>query len=269
MTINTLLVTAFLVFALFLFALFFFGAIYLIWISPTAQRRMHLHRRAAHDYDNARGTQHLKLLRHALDANLQKHRLCQVELDAVRKDKNKVEAKTMGEWQHALIEHLLKTRLQEIRGIGPALSGILYAYAHGQGNLTSLRLASKNIQGIGPSRQADIDAWVARYEAAIPTLVANDFPGKQEIQARYTGHITALSAKIDRLETKKKTVLAEIERIRAAIATLNKVNKHSFLQTLQGTHKMPDEVEQYLRGAFPEWEPVPDWFANLIKEVAA
>ena len=267
MTINSLFIIAFLVLALFVFAFVIFGSVYLIWISPAAQRRIHLHRRAAHDYDNARGTQHLKLLRHALDANLQKHRVYQVELDAVSKDKSKVEAKTMEEWRHALIEHLLKTRLQEIRGIGPALSGILYAYAHGQGNLTSLRLASKNIQGIGPSRQADIDAWVARYEAAIPTLVASDFPGKQEIQARYNGRLSALSAEIDRLETKKKTVVAEIEQIRVAIAPLSKVNRHSVLQALQGTYTMPDEVEHYLRGAFPEWESVPDWFADLTKEV--
>jgi len=251
------------------FAVLLAGIIYATVVSPPAQRRRQLRKLANQDYRHARGTVHLTMLRQALDKTTKKHKTCQTALNTARNEKARLEAHMMDEWQRVLVEHLLMHRLREIRGIGEGLSTSLYFYAHGRSDLKRLHSASTHVHGIGPARQRDINAWVARYEKAMPELIAGDFPGKEEIRSIYAPEIEALEAESTRLSAEEAMIAARIDRLQAAIAPLQKVKRRTLLMALKNIQSTPDEVESYMRGAFPEWEPVPDWFQDLVAEEAA
>lgn len=252
-----------------LFTVLLIGIIYAAVLSPPVQRRRQLRKLANQDYRHARGTVHLSILRKALDRTTKKHKACQRALNTARNKKARLEAHMMDNWRHLLVNYLLLHRLREIRGIGEALSRALYDHAQGQGDLRRLYSASRYVKGIGPARQGDINAWVARYEKAMPELIAGDFPGKETIWSIYAPEIEALEAESTRLSAEEAMIAARLDRLQAAIAPLQKVKRRTLLKALKNTQSTPDEVESYLRGAFPEWEPVPDWFQDLVEEAAA
>jgi hypothetical protein len=244
------------------------GVLYFAALSPAAQERTKLRRRAGLDFRDARGATHLKLMREARERHLQAQKRCQSALDEAKKHQADVEARQTDDLRRALVDHILQTRLREIPGIGQALAGQLRWHAQNHGGLHSLRSASQHVTGIGETRQAAIDHWVAGCEVQMPTLLAEDFPGKADIQRRATADLAAIIPEIEKLTVEQTTIAARLDRLRSEIDPLEHVTPHAIYSVLHEPGSMSDVVERYLRGAFAEWEPVPDWFKEIVEGVS-
>jgi len=241
---------------------------YLLALSPAAQKRNKLNKQAKLDFKSARGAVHLELMREANKRNLQELHRCRSALDGARKRKADIEARRDHELRRTLEAHILQTRLREIPGIGQALAGQLQYLAQANGGLHALRLASGRVYGIGETRQASIDIWVAACEAQMPTLLAGEFPGKADIQRKATTDLAAVGVEIDKLTAQANAITARLDRLRVEIEPLAQITPAAFYRTLCGSESLPESVERYLRGAFAEWEPVPEWFKEIVGGVS-
>jgi hypothetical protein len=249
--------------------LILFVVLYLALISPAAQRRNKLRRQAKLDFKSARGAVHLELMREANNRNLQELHRCRSALDGARRRRADIEARRDHELRRTLEAHILQTRLREIPGIGQALAGQLQYLGQANGGLQALRLASGRVYGIGETRQAAIDIWVATCEAQMPILLAGEFPGKADIRGKATTDLAAVGAEIDKLTAQANAITARLDRLRVEIEPLGQVTSAAFYRALSGSESLPENVERYLRGAFAEWEPVPEWFKEIVGGASA
>lgn len=245
-----------------------FVVLYLTVISPAAQARNKLRRQARLDFQNARGTVHLKLMREAYDRHSQAHTQCQLSLDKAKRRKADVEARQGSELRKALEAHILQTRLREIAGIGETLAGQLRWHAQTHEGLDSLCAASQHVPGIGPTRQAAIDSWVTRYRMQMPALLTTEFPGKAAIVQKTTAELAEIGGGIEKLTAEEAVIAARLDRLRAEREPLERVTSATFYRAIRNPGSMPEDAERYLRGAFAEWEPVPDWFKDIVQGVA-
>jgi hypothetical protein len=56
--------------------------------------------------------------------------------------------------------------------------------------------------------------------------------------------------------------------LQAEIESLAQVTSNAFYRALQSPDNFSEAVEHYLRGVFAEWEPVPDWFREIVEGVS-
>jgi hypothetical protein len=42
------------------------------------------------------------------------------------------------------------------------------------------------------------------------------------------------------------------------------VTVRDFIDALETPNAKPERVNEYIQGAFPEWEPVPSWFREIV-----
>jgi len=241
---------------------------YLLALSPAAQKRNKLNKQAKLDFKSARGTVHLELMREANRRNLQELDRCRAALDGARRRQADIEARRDHELRQTLEAYILQTRLREIPGIGQALAEQLRFLAQRDGGLRALRSASNRVYGIGETRQAAIDLWVAGCETQMPILLTGDFPGKADAQKRYTTALATSSAETGKLTAQVKMISTRLDRLRIEIEPLAQVTPAAFYRALSGSESLPENAERYLRGAFAEWEPVPEWFKEIVGGVS-
>ena len=103
----------------------------------------------------------------------------------------------------------------------------------------------------------------------MPTLLAGEFPGKADIQKKSTTDLAAIGAEIDKLTAQANAITARLDRLRVEIAPLAQVTPAAFYRALRGSESLPENMEHYLRGAFAEWEPLPEWFKEIVGGVSA
>lgn len=242
--------------------------LYLAVLSPAAQERARLRAQARLDYHSARGTAHLKMMRDAHEQYTRKYGRCQTALTAAQQQKSSIKSGGDQELQSTLETHILRTRLREIPTIGPALAEQLRLYAEGHGGLQSLSYASRYVTGIGDARQTAIDAWVSNYEKQKAALLAGDFPGKAEVLTRTAAQLAAVEAEITSLTKQEVALTEQLHRLRTEIAALESVSYNDFVRALQGPPAASDALDRYLRGVFPEWEPMPEWFKEIVEGAA-
>lgn len=237
-------------------------ALYFVFFSPSAMRRRTLKGQAKADYKNARGTAHLKLLRDAYERLDKKHQQCVGQITATRRRLASLESDQQEELTQTLERHIATQHLRDISGIGSALQERILSTVF-RGSLDDLHQAHQ-VRGVGRRRQRAISNWVRDYQERLPDLVEEDFPGRDDILARHKDAMDELEARIGLLTTRRSKLKQQLDQLRPEIDRLEAVTEKDFVAALQGATDEPDELDTYLQGVFAEWEPIPDWFEDIV-----
>lgn len=230
---------------------------------PGGRKRRVLSEQARRDYANARGTAHLNLLRQAKKQLEAAVRPLQNELEQSRKLLAGLQAQKKIQLADALQTYIVQTRLTEVPGIGSKLAQSLTATVF-RGNLRDLHFASR-VPGIGQAKQMEINRWVSRYETQLPALLETDFPGKADILKNFYVHEKELQTYMQQRQTRFARLNEKLDRVKQELSWLESVSLLHFLQALEKPGKPDERLARYLLGVFPEWEPVPDWFKELLE----
>jgi hypothetical protein len=225
-------------------------------------RQFQYYKLSRQEYKQARGTAHKQLLvetrqkaQSLYQENLNYHRNAEQELKHLQEaQKQELEA--------ILVQHLLESRLNEIKGIGPQRKAAIIQDVF-RGKLSDLQQASK-IPGITTTIQVEINRWVAHYQQELPHLLEQDFSGKSTIEARFKPRIALQEQILHDTEAKNSSLQARIRRIDEELKWLNKITVRTFLQALIRPEQSAPELDRYLCGVFAEWEPVPEWFQEIV-----
>jgi hypothetical protein len=232
--------------------------------APNAGRIKDRRKQAQIDYDMARGTVHLQLLRPAQVELARQLDQTEAVLRNLKQTLANSDQRHDTELRQALVRHLVETELHTLPGIGPRLAGVIKEQAF-HGELNDLRDASR-VEGIGPQKQAAIDNWLATTQSRLPSLLAADFPHKQGITSRFQAERDQLARDIVTAEATRRQQAGLLDLVNKEITRLSSVSVRDFesmltTPTAAGTQK----VNRYLLGAFPPWEPMPDWFAQALE----
>ena len=231
---------------------------------PAILRLLRLASRARRDYQRARGTQQLRQIRNSL--KILRRRLRSLEQEKLRLSctLRELEQERTEELSRALQRHLVEARLTEIDGIGPKLQDQIIRYSF-DGSLRSLRGAYR-VRGVGQQKQWALQHWAEQRERELPHLMKQSFPNKKRINNEYnrkerdiTKSLKDVEGKIDSMKQLRGLASAEEER-------LSEVKVVHFRQAHKQNKEASKAVDQYLQGAFAEWEPMPSWFKTLISE---
>jgi hypothetical protein len=253
---------------LFLLAAFaFLGMVFFIvlYIFDPKQRRQRLLREKARmDYHNARGTAHLIMLSEAQGRIKLKLQTTTKELAENQAVLMKLQTEQSIEL-HKLIEtKIIREHIHQIPGIGPKLGARIASQVF-HSRLSDLKSAGR-IRGIGDSRQIQINNWIRSWESQIPELLKMDFPGKQQVITNYADRIRSKSADIRKLEKQKGDLQTNYEKCIGLIQQLKEVRARDFEGSLSGKIQSNPKIQFYLNGVFPEWEPMPVWFKEIVSE---
>jgi hypothetical protein len=227
-------------------------------------RRWKLRRQAALDYDNARGTSHLRMIEVAQKNIHKRIRSQERELRNFKNRKSKLEEKRKAEYLAQLRVYLVNQRLDEVQGIGPRLKRRILQQVF-RGSLQDLHLAHR-VVGVGESKQHAISMWVHRYQQEMPTLLRTDFPGKEAIRIKYRDHIQRLEEQIRQIRRKRHELVDLLSLVRHKTSGFPQLRKKDFVRALIDDEIYPEDIERYLQGLFPPWEPMPDWFRQVVDE---
>ncbi|MCU0520982.1 MAG: hypothetical protein MUF84_09850 [Anaerolineae bacterium] len=228
-------------------------------------QRLTLRRRARRAHAEARGSLHVPMLREAqgrLEGELQR---CSDALGAVEKACARIEAARDEELITALSHHLVLTRLAEVSGIGMKDHADILREVFDR-NLEDLRSAHW-ILGLSEGRQRAINDWILSYRRQFPRLLQEDFPGRNEVLARYRRPLGELEAQIAELRAERDEVQRLRECVGAALARLWPVTADDFAAAMRdpADASAADAVACYEKGAFALWEPMPDWFVRTCQ----
>ena len=171
---------------------------------PAVLREASLAARARRDYRQARGTQHLRMIRRSmkvLDSTITQLKQKESPLQAKIKDIDEARSRELG---RALCYYVAQTHLTDIQGIGPILRDRLMATCF-DGTLESLRRADR-VYGIGDQRAYSIRVWVTKWTQQLPQLGAQDFPGKEAISQKYTAELLRLQNELGDMARKYITL---------------------------------------------------------------
>jgi hypothetical protein len=226
------------------------------------KKRKTLKEIAKGEFEHARGTYHLKMLKDAQQRFTARIGNTDSEIKRLSVERNNAIELGKTQLRQKLERHLISTRIIEIPGIGNALGSTILHCVY-KGNLTDLYHAS-SYQGIGESKQYGINAWVQKYQNQIPALLQQDFPGKSEIVKQTADKMAGLEVQINQLKAIKYQDESKLNGIVKWIEYLGKVTAEDFIKAR--VYHLGDfsNIEIYLNGVFPEWEPMPDWFKYII-----
>lgn len=236
--------------------------LYFAFFSPGAVKRRELTKLAREDYRSARGTIHLRLLRDAHKRLSNERRQCLKQLTVANSRLTSLKRDQQKELINVLARHLAQNHLFEVPGIGPALQKRILSEVF-RGKLTDLHNAYQ-VQGVGQNRQWAVSEWVRDYEKRLPALIKTDFPGKEGVVARYKGPLDELDARIRGLTARQADLEQQMARLEPEIAKLEVVTEADFVKALKDPTNASDELDGYLRGVFAAWEPIPDWFKDIV-----
>ncbi|NMC29935.1 MAG: hypothetical protein GYA45_07690 [Pelolinea sp.] len=214
------------------------------------------------EFESARGTYHLKMLKDA-----------QTRFQSIVKDYNleilesndqirEIEDNTKKQLSQCLERYLISTKITEIPGIGAALGQRILKFIY-KNTLTDL-YRSFALNGIGDQKQLQINIWVHKYLEEIPGLLLKDFPGKEEIIIQSNDKIYTIQEQIKQKISEKSMVEKKLEMINFWINKLEKTTLNDFITARVENKGNFSEIEEYINGVFAEWEPIPDWFKEVI-----
>ena len=238
--------------------------LFILFIFPSILRQFKIFLRARRDYQLARGSMHLSQIRNSQKILNKKIIDLEKEKQKLEKDLHNLNQRTSERLLNALSYHIVTTRLSEIEGIGPILRDRIIVNCF-DGTLESLRRAYR-LEGIGEIKLQAISRWVKEIEHDIPNLLKNDFPDKMTI--------------IEESKRDEREINEQLRKIEERIAPMNEIKKKAheekdrlsvigishFIKSYQLNKEASEMVNQYLKGVFAEWEPMPMWFGTLISE---
>ncbi len=226
------------------------------------KRKRLLQKIARHDFENARGTAHAKLLQESRNLKSQEVGNLEKQISKLQKEWQKIYDQGQKELLKALERHIVFDRLNEVPGIGQKFHYELATQVF-RSSITDLRHASQ-IPGIGENKQRQIDKWISYYQSQIPEMIKKDFPGKAEIVKISNQTINEIDNTLINLRAGKKELEEKIKSIDTVLTDLYQVSVNDFINLRLTPEQKNPKVDQYLMGLFPEWEPMPDWFKNLM-----
>jgi hypothetical protein len=231
-------------------------------LNPQIKQRKALQRLAHQDYQNARGTAHLKLLQQG--RNRLQSRLVEVEkkIKAGQKTLDMLAKQEREQLKLALERHIVQTYLN-IPGIGARLRDSLI-YLVNQGRLHDLTRASLMIKGIGEARQAAINAWLRQWEERIPELLEKDFPEKNKIVKDIASRREKAQAEMSEASIEKEALTGLLYPVDKEILRLKRVKVKHFSHAMLGPGETNYDLNHYIQGVFAEWEPMPEWFKQML-----
>ena len=235
-----------------------------VHLVPAIRYEVQVRRRADHDYRAARGTQHLRQLRTSLEALETSIVARRSRIASSRQQLDAARAKRSRELRSTLSRHLAEEQLTDVPGIGSELSARIIAICF-RGNLRDLRRAD-SVPGVGPTRQQAIVRWVSLMERRLPNLLAGDFPGKQQIVTKYSKQELALTERMRQEEKALDRERSLQDKAATAATQLEVVGPSHFREALRKRGPSSPVPPQYLTGVYSPWEPMPDWFEDLLKE---
>ena len=218
---------------------------------------------ARKDYKLSRGTQHLKQIKASLQILNERISILKSMKIELKQDIDELEDERIDKLYRTLSTHLLKTRLYEVEGIGPKLREAIinrYSYLH------NLKYAYKSIEGIGQQKQWAITNWVIMLTDQLPELLKQDFSGKAEIIKEYEAKSRELEAKYSKITENLNSMEEIIKKALTEENKLNKVTISHFIKARRNNKKASFLVNEYIKGTFPEWSPMPTWYKILIAE---
>ncbi|GAB4454625.1 MAG: hypothetical protein Kow00120_24410 [Anaerolineae bacterium] len=227
-----------------------------------AVKRRKLRRQAREDYRNARGTRHLELLRRAQRRLSEEQRQRQLELDAARAEVERLKSSQQHELSAALERHLVETRFVEVEGLGPVLRERILSQVY-RGRLDDLYHADQ-VEGVGETRQKAITQWVRQRKKQLPRLLEGDFPEKQAILDRYACQLHEVNDRSSAITARQSQLQEQQRRVKEQIDWLARVTEADFVAALDGALPASEKLDFYLRGVCAEWEPVPEWLAEIV-----
>lgn len=235
-------------------------AIYLFFICYFINRSV-----ARKDFKLSRGTQHLKQIRLSLQILNKKMQAFSIKLNNLEGNIDKLEEELSEKLYRALSVYLIKTQFCEIEGIGSKLkNAIINEYTNC--TIDSLYLAYERINGIGEQKQWVISDWVNTIKKQLTTLSKQDFPNKEKITKEYKTRISNLKNQYNEIKDRlsllnnvKKMAFSEEKR-------LSKISVSHFIKAYKNNKEASLLVNEHIKGVFPEWSPMPDWFKTLISE---
>ena len=238
--------------------------IYLEYATPWLNVRP-LHRKAKRDFQQARGTLHVKLLDTGLRSiqnGLENH-WCEYSLA----EQALIQIETDLEQEHTttLSRHLIRTHLPEAEGVGEKLTDLIMARCF-DGTLDSLHGAYV-IDGVGERKQESIDHWLIPLKTGFPELLERDFPGKNAIQERYDLYFETVHDWIHREELIIHSLMRMDTHVRIELHGLSQMTRSKFIRTYVTPGHNEPLMEKYLQGVHHAWDPPPDWFEDLISVI--
>ena len=226
--------------------------------------RSRIRQRARHDYQAARGTQHLHLLRASLSVLQKSMQDRREKIKNIEQQLKSLRYTRSDELRAALSRYLVENHLTDVQGIGPQLSRRIIASCF-RNDLRDLHLAH-GVQGIGPTLHEAIMAWVRTMEAKLPQRLKEDFPDKQRILDAYAEKERSLQKAVAR---EREALIEERslhDKAHAAALQLKKVKPGHFYRALLRVSSKTRVPAWYFLGVFPPWEPMPEWFRALLGE---
>ena len=118
--------------------------------------------------------------------------------------------------------------------------------------------------GIGEKKQVAISKWVRGYEARLPALRQQNFPGKRPIQQKYAHQKSMQKKKIHKLEAQKILLDKRVSRLQQEYAWLKQIREKDFVVMLHNPEKSSPQVDRFIQGVFAEWEPMPMWLVDAL-----
>ena len=227
-------------------------------------RRWKLRRQARLDYENARGTNHLRIIQSALEHIRKKQKAYKRELQDLAGRQQRLDKQRQAALVNQLHTHLVRDRLDEIKGIGPKLKHRILQQVW-RGHLQDLRFAYR-VDGVGETKQRAINRWMRRYQRQTPRLLEHDFPGKAATVDWYREEIRRTEHQIRQMEDAREGLRKlQIETARRT-AEFSRIRKRDFVRALREKGAYPAHLERYVHGLFTPWEPMPAWFRRVIEE---
>jgi len=242
------------------------AVILLLAFLPKMIKQYRIMAKARADYARSRGTYHVRQIRAAITKHelalrpyvQESNRLTQ-ELDALNKEQTK-------ECERTLTMQLVNDLSLEVPGIGTKLKDRIITTCF-DGSLESL-LRSQYVPGIGKQKAHAIRVWVHDLQRQMPQLLVGDFVEKRDIQVKYEKRGRELSSRKEELAKIMESRQKLISYARQKLEPLESVTPLVFGGALRGDSKASDAVAKYTIGAFAEWEPLPMWFSDIMKDPA-
>lgn len=235
------------------------------WKSLTYGQRRAIRRHARRDYQNARGYAHLRLLLDVRKSLVQRKMRVQEDIANADRKIEALRAKEKEELLAALEIHLIENRLYEIYGIGSQLKQRILQTTRAK-RLKDLYRA-RTVPGIGETKLVEIEKWIRTYSGRLPELVESPFPGRDTIVRRYHSEIAATELEGRTLRETLSAIQQQLASSDPAVIWLAAVQPSTFCRAAMGSPPDIAAAERFLVGIFAEWEPVPEWFQQIQKEI--
>lgn len=231
-----------------------------------SKKRLQLLRKLAQEeFESARGTAHLHLLKSS-QLNIQgKLKRVRRDIEVAKGELTLIKSKENGELTFCLEKYLVTNRLKEVPGIGVNLSQAI-AHSVFRKDIRDLYNAYSIVPGIGPNKQQTINLWVTNYFYKLPILLIEPFPGKDAIMKKWKQTRKETQIELEHLLTQQKELEGTLSQVAEIISQLQVIREEDFLNALLNPQSTDFRIEYYQRGVFAEWEPIPEWFKKILAE---